>query len=498
MMILVQLACVSCSNEKTDEINNIVTGPRILSLKILADQNPELLIEDVNGQIEGDSVINCWIPNLVSEKNFKINIIAQGDIYINGQQYKDGSIMNFKKPVTISVLYEGERRDYTIYVHSYTGLPVMWIETVGRQEITSKEEYLIASFKLVENAKSRAAGDIISDSVKIKGRGNSSWLLMPKKSYRLKLFNKQPLLDETADKSWVLLSNYADKTMLRNQLAFYVGHISNLEYTPASHFVELMLNGRYNGTYLLCDKLKISGHRVNVGPNGFLLEIDATPDSNDVVFNIPHLYSPVNIKDPDVQYGDTNFLFVKNCIETIDNVLYSNNFTDSVNGWQKYMDITSFVDWYLINEITKNNDACLFSSCYMSLSRDSKLKMGPIWDFDLCLGNTTYNTSYEATGFLVKNSTWFSRLFEDPVFVEMVKNRFEYFYSQKENILSEINRNATYLKYAVQENDNRWQTLNAYTWPNYDIWGRYYNEIQSLKEWMNTRFEWLRAEYDKM
>ena len=77
------------------------------------------------------------------------------------------------------------------------------------------------------------------------------------------------------DKSWVLLANFADKTMLRNYLAFYMGRISNLDYTPRSHFVELMLNGRYNGTYQLCEKLKISGDRVNVGDDGFLMEIDA-------------------------------------------------------------------------------------------------------------------------------------------------------------------------------------------------------------------------------
>ena len=148
--------------------------------------------------------------------------------------------------------------------------------------------------------------------------------------------------------------------------------------------------------------------------------------------------------------------------------------------------------------LAKNNDACFFSSCYMHLKRGDKLKMGPLWDFDIAFGNVDYNGNYTSDGFWIKDVTWYSRLFEDPAFVAKVKERFDYFYSRKDDIVSEINANAQYLRCSAQENNNKWHTLYTYTWPNYDIWGSYQNEVQSMKEWLHARFEWLKAEFDKM
>ena len=210
------------------------------------------------------------------------------------------------------------------------------------------------------------------------------------------------MLGEHKDKAWVLLGNYADKTMLRNSTAFYMGEISNLDYTPKAHFVELMLNGRYQGTYQLCEKLKRSKHRVDVGDDGFLLEIDDNYLPEDAVFRTPNLKRPVNIKSPSVETGSEDYNYVKDFVTTAENALYSTNFTDPENGWQKYMDMDSFVDWYLICEIARCNDAVFFTSCYMNLTRGGKLKMGPIWDFDTAFGNVNYNNNFKTDGFWVK------------------------------------------------------------------------------------------------
>ena len=278
-----------------------------------------------------------------------------------------------------------------------------------------------------------------------------------------------------------------------------MGNISNLDYTPKSHFAELILNGRYNGTYLLCDKIKISDNRVNVGNDGFLLEVDSKAEDGDVTFHVAHLTEPINIKEPEkTSVGDDTYNYITDFMSKADSVLYSDNFTDPDNGWQKYFDMDSFVDWYLINEITKNNDALMYSSCYMNLKRGEKIKMGPLWDFDLAMGNLDYNVTCYYDGLWIRYAEWISRMFDDPVFVSKVKERFDYFYGRKDDILRTINDNAQYLRYAVKENENRWHTFYEYTWPNYDIWGNYQNEIQSMKEWLNSRFEWLKVEYDKM
>lgn len=502
--LLTMLLVASCSSDKEEPIipePEPVPEPEtpvLTSLSFLSYDNPMQLIADVKGEIIGDSVVDCWVPNIMSDKELIPQVEYVGEsITLDDVPVSIGSTKyDFNKPVKMTITNGYKSKDYTIYVHSFTGLPVLWIETEGRQAITSKDDYLRASFKLVDNVKTRSAGEVIVDSVNIKGRGNSTWG-MAKKPYALKFDKKISLLDEPKDKSWVLLANYADKTLLRNHTAFYMGKISNLDYTPRYHYVELILNGRYNGTYQLGEKLKISKDRVNVGDDGFLLEVDGKAAADEIVFRVPHLGSPVNIKDPDVEVNDDSYRYVKDYVATVDSVLYSESFSDPNNGWTKYADLNSFVEWYLINEISKNTDSQMFTSCYMNLKRGDKLKMGPLWDFDIAFGNSDY-IDRNPEGWWVKHAKWFSRMFEDPAFVAKVKERFNYFYGKREDIMREINANAKYLKYAVQENENKWHTFYTYTWPNYDIWGSYNNEVQSMKEWLNARFEWLKGEFDKM
>lgn len=499
---LTAILLTSCSTDLETRIDNLEANqkaPKLLSISFLSKDNSMQLVENVNGEIIGDSVVECWVKNIMSDKKLIPHFEYTGEsVTIDNTLAKsDETTIDFKTPVKLTISNQGKTKDYTVYVHSFTGLPVLWIETEGRAEITSKDEYLKAHLKIVQDVYTRSAGDVTEADVKIKGRGNSTWG-MPKKPYALKFDEKISLLDEPADKSWVLLANYADKTSLRNQTAFYMGSISNLDYTPRFHFVDLMLNGRYNGTYQLGDKLKISKNRVNVGDDGFLLEIDCKPNADEVTFRTNHLRYPINIKDPDVSIEDENYTFIKNYIIQIEDVLYSENFKDKDNGWQKYMDMDSFVDWYLINEIAKNKDAYYYTSCYLNLKRGDKLKMGPLWDFDIAFGNIDYTTCYSPEGLWIIQAEWYSRLFEDPAFVAKIKERFDYFYSRKEDIMNEINSNAQYLRYSAQENNNKWHTLYTYTWPNYDIWGSYSNEVQSMKEWLNARFEWLKTEFDKM
>lgn len=500
------LATLSCSKDNDEPEVPIeipeevpeVEDPQLKSLTFLSYDNPMQLTADVKGEIIGDSIVDCWIPNITSDKL----LVPQAE-YI-GETIKfdevpasiGSSAHDFKKPVKMTIVNGDKQKDYTIYVHAFTGLPVMWIETEGRKDITSKEVYQRASFKLVEDVRTRAAGDVIEDSVSIKGRGNSTWG-MAKKPYTLKFGKKVSLLGEPKDKSWVLLANYADKTLIRNKLAFYLGHISKIDYTPRSHFIELILNGRYNGTYQLCEKIKIAEHRVDVGEDGYILEIDQRADG--VYFVSNHLDEiPVVIKDPDVEYGDDSYNYIKDFFIKAEDALYADNFKDKEEGWQKYIDIDSFVEYYIIKEIAKDVDGNLRLSTYLNHKKGGKLKMGPLWDFDITFGNADYGNCSTSDGFQIKNDRWFVRLFEDPAFVAKVKERFNYFYSKRDDIMREINANANYLKYAVQENENRWHTFYTYTWPNYDIWGSYNNEVQSMKEWLNARFEWLKSEFDKM
>ena len=490
---------------KIDSLEKILADrvePRLLTMEFVKADNASLK-ENVKCKIIGDSIIECWLPGQLNEKLLKPRFTFEGTmVVIDGFEAESGKTqIDFTRPRTVAVAVSSKIQYYTIFVHSFTGLPMMTITTDGLKEVTSKEVYIGATLSLREDVKTRAAGDFVESRVNIKGRGNSSWK-NAKKPFRLKFDEKISLLDMHKDKSWVLIPNFSDKSMLRNSLAFYMSSISNIDYTPESHFIDFTFNGKYWGTYQLCEKVKISNHRVAVGDDGFLFEIDfrCVDEADSRYFSVPHLESVINIKDPEVEYGDANFQYAKNFVNKADAVLFSNNFTDPTTGWQAYMDMDSFVDFYLIQEIGKNLDGDLDTSCYMHLARGGKLKMGPIWDMDVAFGNIDQanQTCYRPTGFYVKNAPWFARLFKDPAFVKRVKERFNYFYRHQNDILANVNADAQYLKYSAQENDNVWHLFNVKTWPNYNIWGSYQNEVQELKTWFTTRMEWLKSEFDKM
>lgn len=497
-LLIVGCLFFSCSDNLENADGAKQSLPIIEKMAFLSSDNSLNLIEDAECEVLGDSVISCWIRYLLPNKKLVVRINATGEVFCNGVKVISGeTIIDYSRPQVFEVKRSDIFKKYTVYVHAFTGLPVMWVDTDDRKDIVSKEEYLKAHLRLEEDVVTSSAGDVLEEDVFIKGRGNSSWE-MPKKGYRLKFEKKVSLLNEPSDKSWVLIPNYSDKTCLRNSLAFYMGQNSQLDYTPRSHFVELMLNGRYNGLYLLSEKIKVSKDRVNVGDDGYILEIDfrAENESDAVFFKVPHIVNGICIKEPDVQKGDNRYNYIKEFISEVDSVLFDDNFKDPVNGWQKYLDVNSFVDWYIINEISKNTDARQTSSIYLNFKQNGKLKMGPIWDFDLAFGNCAYR--YEAEGFWIKEGQWYSRLFEDEYFVGKVKERFHLFYENRHNYLEFINEKANYIKYSIEENDKKWGVLYNYTWINSDIWGSYCNEIQLFKEWLSKRLEWMNGAIEEL
>ena len=517
---LLALGCGDDGGSADVPVDSPRSAPRLTHLEFLAADNPELLVDDAVCDIVGDSVVECWVAHVMSGKRLVARFGVEDEdvspstsepastaqVLVDGTRLESGvTAVDFTRPVTLTVTSGADRlyqRSYTVVVHAFTGLPVLWIETEDRAPVESKEEYITARFRLAEDVATRSSGDVMEMTGLIRGRGNTTWKLMPKKSYRLKLDEKASLLGEPADRSWVLLANYADKTMLRNATALRMGYMSNLDYTPRSHFVEVIFNGHYDGTYQLCEHLKVAHHRVDVGDDGFLMEIDsrATTEADSVKIKVGHIASPICIKDPDVALDSEAYRFAARFLAKADSALFSDGFTDPETGWRRYLDMDSFVDWYLVNEIARNNDAVFFSSCFMNLRRDGTaeggtLCMGPLWDFDIAFGNVNYNDNYEPEGFWIKTVPWYARLMQDPAFAARVRERFAWFYDHRNDILDGINQDARYLRRAVEENENRWGTFYEIIWQNHDVWGNYQNEVQYMKSWFISRMDWLRNQF---
>lgn len=468
---------------------------QMLSFSIRSADNPDFINETIQFSIE-DSVIIGRIPFYTSLKNLKVSFQSDVDsVLVDGRPQVSGETANdFTKPVIYHLKDEkGNIKAYTVKLINFTGLPVVKIYTEGNKVISSKDDYLKAEISI------DGAGDFpdFSGSMKIKGRGNSTWVL-PKKPYKMKFDSKVGLLGEKPDKEWVLLANYNDKSSLRTDAAFFLGGQSALAWTPKANFVELFVNDVYQGNYQLGEGVNVSSSRVNVTDDGYLLEVDQLirMEPGDVYFKTDRIL--LNIKEPEVALNDAKFNYIKNYVTEAERALYGTDFKDAEKGYKKYLDVNSFVDWYLINEIAKNNDAVFFSSCYMNLMPGGKIKMGPIWDFDIAFGNVNYNQNQVPEGFYVKNSVWISRLFEDPGFVNAVKARFEFFKANKTALLENINNKSVMLKWSAREDDNKWKTFYTSTNPNYAVMGSYNNEVQYLKDWINKRFNWLDAEFAKM
>ena len=300
------------------------------------------------------------------------------------------------------------------------------------------------------------------------------------------------------------MAEYSDKTMLRNRLAMELGYLSNLDWTAKSHYADVVLNNVPIGTYRISEKNQEGSNRVDIGDNGFLLEIDYAGHNRldvaeDIYFETNQISiqngngagNVIQVKEPDLDQGDPQLDFIRDHIIDFETALFSANFTDPANGYLPYIDIDSFVDWFLINEIAKNQDAKAYSSIYLHYIPGQKIKMGPIWDFDLGFGNVDYDDPTYAQGWWVYYHWWIERLMQDPVFVNKVKERFTYFKSKEQYLLSKIDEWSQMLGQSVAKNDDIWGTLGVYVWPNPVVFNTYNEEVNYLKSWLEDRFQWM-------
>ena len=483
----------SCSKEEGE--NEIVPLPSITDFAFLVSHNPGLssniYTQILGNTITGNLPYDAKLDNLIATFNISgVSVSVDNKIQESGVTTND-----FTKQLTYTITAaDGIEVKYEVKAILFNGLPIFFINTNNNIPIDSKEEYVEGDFFFYGNHES----DDLESDMKIRGRGNSTWYIHPKKPYQMKLGEKTALMGMPEDKKWVFLAEHSDKTFLRNKVAFELGYLSNLEWTPQSSFADVFVNDEYDGTYHITQKVEESKNRVNLEDNGYLLEIDQLErlDPDDVYFYSSKFL--INIKEPDLTYESAEYFHITNYIAEFETALYGNNFTNPDIGYQKYIDIDSFVDWYLINEISKNQDARDWSSIFMNLVVGEKLKMGPVWDFDLAFGNVNYSDCEFPEGYWVKYHSWIERMFEDPLFVSKVKVRFSYFKSHESDIYEAINVNAEKLRYSANKNNEKWDVLGNWIWPNAQVFDTYQQEVDYLKEWISKRMIWLNNEFSSL
>ncbi|HTI59934.1 MAG TPA: CotH kinase family protein [Mucilaginibacter sp.] len=427
-------------------------------------------------------------------------IIADGStLKVNGVVQESGVTVNdFKKPVTYTLTRaNGTTKNYTVNVTRYSGLPIFYVTTAS--PVVSKDNYVTGNL-VVDVNDSPYSQDVTSIDLQIKGRGNSTWD-MPKKPYRLKFNKKTGMLGFPAAKNWVLLANYADKTLMRNAIAFEMGKQFGADFTPSGRFVEVVMNGEYIGNYYMTQQVEVDPNRINITDikstdntgdavtGGYLLEVDQRLSEVNYFYTTHGL--PINLNTPDATTTD-QFNYIKQYIQNTEDAIFAANFADPVEGYAKYINVDSFIDWYLVKEIMKDNDAKDYSSIYYYKDRNGKLGMGPLWDFDLAAGNTDYSDCQYPTGWWIMNSPWFQRLFQDPAFKAKVKAKWNDLKGQKlPGILTFIDQTAKQLDLSQGYNFQRWDILHIYVWPNPVVTGSYLNEVKYTRDWLSQRISWM-------
>ena len=388
--------------------------------------------------------------------------------------------------------YVSEGNDSKLY--QLTNLPTVVINTYGAKEITSKEVEIGSNVYII----SQDGTNLLSTSdTGVRGRGNASWDF-PKKPYRLKFESKQsPLGAPASAKKWTLISNYGDKTLMRNMLAFEVSRNTGQSYTPFCHPVDVIVNGEYRGCYQLCDQVEAASGRVPA-KDGYLIEIDAYAYNEDVWFNSTRS-TPVTIKHPDEDdITDQQIAFITDYFNKMESAVFATNFTDQTNGYRKYLDVDSFLRNFIVGEFCGNTDT--FWSMYMYKdSGNGVLYTGPAWDYDLGFENDfrtypinnlneyIYVWKGSAASEAVKNMV--TRIVkEDPA----AKTRLiEIWETALENGLSDLNSDldqyAELLKESQDLNFKRWKILDSYVHMNFQALGSYEAEVKFVRDYISAR-----------
>lgn len=345
-----------------------------------------------------------------------------------------------------------------------------------------------------------------SGTLKIKGRGNSTWS-MPKKPYRLKLDVKSGLLGMHSDKNWALLANFADKTLLRNAVAQSTGMRLGMAWSPDSRYAKVVLNGSYVGVYQLIETIRVDHNRIDIAEiepgdvappevtGGYVFEIDSRLGCDVSLQFVTVRGVPICIDTPDEDAIVTpQYDYLTGYIQATEDAINAADFADPAHGYRAWLDPASFIDWFLVNELTANVDAAGFSSIWNYKDRNGLLQRGPLWDFDLGNGNADYCHCADPQGFWVRDGTWYNRLFTDPAFAAQVRARWDAVKADAFDTLPAlIDAQAATLRGAVDANFVRWPILDTYTWPNVVITGSWEGELDYSKDWFRQRVDWLDA-----
>ena len=473
------------------------------------------------------------------------DLLIKGMIpYGTSVEYENNSLVEIGEKEATANIYDSEHnllesKKATIHVIENTGFPNIRIDTNG-VEIVDKENYVTMTLS-TDNCEAKYVVTNLAGGIRFRGNGT---LTYDKKAYRIKFSNKNNMLglnNEAKAKSWVLLADYADQSMMRNATALYMGDsLLNYSNNYASDYkhVNVYLNGEYNGVYLLAEQQQANKNRVDINEAeadytgtdiGYLLELDNYASQEDYYFSIGNNWgdtvSGVNLprKDYTIKtdcYDDAQKEYAKKYLGNVYKAFiqavngqglkvldenhdlvdspYDNQF-DTLNSM---IDLESVFKMYVLHELIKTVDVG-FSSFYMfvdfsATSKYPRLTFGAPWDFDWSSGNvnespyTTSQGEYNSTNFGHLNP-WFFLLSKTDFFKTMIKKYYKVFIDSGilTGAINQANYEAVAFANEFAHNYEKWQTLGTiiykYTPDSVKSYKVHKDAVDALVNWLNKR-----------
>ncbi len=440
-------------------------------------------------------------------------------MYVRARAISPGKMNSELTANTYSVVHE-ELIDFS------SNLPLMIIHQFN-QAITPGEKS-IAYMSLVGDGESDARTKLngqtsFTGRIDADVRGSSSQMF-PKKGYGFHTLEedetnrKVSLLGMPEEHNWILHGPYTDKTLMRNAISYSIGEQMG-RYSPRTRFVELFLHsgndelkpGDYRGVYLLKERIKIAPGRVDI--QELELHHNNYPEvSGGYIFSIDRLNDGENgfltaresefrfVRPDEFTATPAQKQYLISYIDSLETVLFSGNFSDPVTGYNAFIDPASFIDVHLITELLKEIDGYRLSFFYHK-DREGKIKAGPIWDYNLAMGNANYLNAWNPQGWYYSLLgqdeyawRWYTRLFQDPVFMQQYKKRYRVLRSHafsNFNLMSRIHYYNNLLSEAQPRDQQNWNTLGTWIWPNWFVGNTYKEEVDWMTNWLKQRLQWM-------
>ena len=420
----------------------------------------------------------------------------------------------------------GMKEDYSISDSFSTHLPLVVIDTNGESPKSGVawdqekgyyapldiDPYVDGNITIIDN---EGSVNNIKDKptnkseILIRQRGNTS-TAFPKKQYLIKTINKdgsknkQDILGMGEEWEWVLNISYIDQSLLRNYMALNIsGEI--MPYTPDAKYCEVVIKDddkyTYEGVYLMMENVKQGEDRVNISQyddkftkSSYLLRRDRFEEDAILLDNystkdeLPVGYLEVKYPQKD-KITEKTIEYITDDINKFEECIYSDD-SDEFYKYRDYIDVESFIDYFIINEFFANYDAG-YHSTYIYKENGSKISMGPVWDFDMCLDNDIKSqNTLKIDSTAMHDAPWFRQLLKDPNFTKQVIDRYNYLRKDilsEENLIKYIDETVSFLGPSIERDIQRW---------NYE--GEYNTEIEKMKSVIKEHGKWLDENIDSL